>query len=239
VKTVHIALAPISALVWGYEQIKEFVSTKVAEKLKGVPPECIVTPKPNVAGPALESLKYTGHEESLRDLYANLLAASMDSRTADGAHPAFVEIIRQLTPDEARLLSLFSVRRPFPILNVRYEYKNQSMRRGGQDILFHFSLLGEEAGCQLPQMTPSYISNICRLGLAEVPTFFEYTGAGVYDPLENHPTVLAAKEAIKSNEEWKVVVHRSGMRLTPLGKQFCNVCVVPHEQKVPPSPPDT
>ena len=40
-KTIHIALAPISVLVWGYDQIKVFVSTKVAEKLKDVPPEKI------------------------------------------------------------------------------------------------------------------------------------------------------------------------------------------------------
>jgi len=33
-KTVHIALAPVSALVWGYDQIKEFVSTKVSDRLK-------------------------------------------------------------------------------------------------------------------------------------------------------------------------------------------------------------
>src|SRR3990167_5011739 len=53
-KIVHIALAPVSALVWGYDQLKDFVSTKVADCLKNVPPENIVTPKPNVAGPALE-----------------------------------------------------------------------------------------------------------------------------------------------------------------------------------------
>ena len=82
-KTIHIVLAPVSALVWGYDQIKDFVSTRVAEKLRGVPPENIVAPKPNVAGPALESLKYTGHQEDLRELYANLLAASMDSRTIE------------------------------------------------------------------------------------------------------------------------------------------------------------
>jgi len=35
-KTIHIVLAPISALVWGYEQIKDFVSCKVAKKLENV-----------------------------------------------------------------------------------------------------------------------------------------------------------------------------------------------------------
>jgi hypothetical protein len=77
-KTIHIALAPISGLVWGYEQIKEFVCTRLAEKLKDVPPERIQTPEPNVVGPALEALRYTGHEDNLRELYANLLATSLD-----------------------------------------------------------------------------------------------------------------------------------------------------------------
>lgn len=122
-KSVHVALAPVSALVWGYDQIKDFVSTKVAERLRNVSPENVVSPKPNVAGPALEALRYTGHESSLSDLYANLLAASMDKATASGAHPAFVEIIKQLTPDEAKLVSLFIHPMAFPIITVRWEYK--------------------------------------------------------------------------------------------------------------------
>ena len=52
-KIIHIALAPISALVWGYDTIKDFVSTRVAEKLKHVPLSNIKTPEPHVVGPAL------------------------------------------------------------------------------------------------------------------------------------------------------------------------------------------
>lgn len=241
-KTIHIVLAPVSALVWGFEQIKDFISTKVAEKLKDVPPENIATPKPNVAGPALESLKYTGHEETLRDMYANLLAASMDTRTANGAHPAFVEIIRQLTPDEARLLRLFVQHRPFPLVNVRREYKVETpTESGGTDVLVHFSLLGWEAGCDFPDMTPAYIDNLCRLGLAQVPapSLFEYTGPGVYDPLEKNPKVESVKKKIESSEKYKAVIERTGLIVTELGKQFCRVCVISHDQKGLPRRTDT
>ena len=185
-KTVHIALAPVSALVWGHDQIKEFVSTKVTERLRNVPPENIISPKPNVAGPALESLRYTGHEESLSDMYANLLATAMDSSTALGAHPAFVEIIRQLTPDEAKLVSLFLQDIAFPLLNVRWEYKEQTEeRKGGLDVLVNHSQLGEAAGCEFNHLVPAYIHNLCRPGLADVPAMFVYMSPGVYDTLEN------------------------------------------------------
>ncbi len=230
-KTIHVVLAPVSALVWSYDQIKDFVSTKVAEKLKDVPPENISTPKPNVAGPALESLKYTGHEEMLRDMYANLLAASMDTRTAGGAHPAFVEIIRQLTPDEARLLRLFTQHRAFPLLTVRREFKVETATKsGGQNILIHFSLLGWEAGCELPDMTPIYIDNLCRLGLAETPMTLGYTTPGIYEPLEKHPKIESVKKEIESNGQWISVLRHEMLRVTELGKQFCKICVISHEQ---------
>ena len=226
-KTVHIALAPVSALVWGYDQVKEFVSTKVADRLKNVPPENIVSPKPNVAGPALESLRYTGHESSLSDLYANLLAASMDRSTAHGAHPAFVEIIKQLTPDEAKLVGLFVREMAFPLLDVRWEFKNPTPEKtGGKEVLVNFSLLGGIAQCEFPQLTPTYIDNLCRLGLAEVPAMLQYTGQGVYDLLENSSEVQLQKLQIEQDPELKITFGRKALRVTELGKQFARICVL-------------
>jgi hypothetical protein len=225
-KTVHIALAPVSALVWGYDQIKDFVSSKVADRLKNVPPENIVSPKPNVAGPALESLRYTGHEETLSDMYANLLAASMDKATAEGAHPAFVEIIKQLTPDEAKLVGLFLSEMPFTLVDVRWEFKAQTEERmGGKEVLVNFSHLGDLAGCEFKHLVPAYIDNLCRLGLAEIPSMFVYMSPGVYDPLEKSPVVERLKQQIELNPELKATIKRKGLRVTELGKQFAGICV--------------
>ncbi|MGY6037925.1 DUF4393 domain-containing protein [Aeromonas sp. AE23HZ002T15] len=231
-KTIHIALAPVSVLVWGYDQLKEFLSTRVAEKLKDVPPECIVTPKPNVAGPTLEALRYTGHEESLRDMYANLLAASMDSRTAQGAHPAFVEIIKQLTPDEARILKLFFPVRALPLISAQKAYRAPTATKNGSiELLKDFSLLGWEAGCEHPEQTPTYLNNLCRLGLAEIPVMYEYTTPGVYDALENHELIQKLKNDYSSDEQFTLHFFRGGLKVTALGRLFCETCVVSHDAK--------
>ncbi|AXV67616.1 DUF4393 domain-containing protein (plasmid) [Pseudoalteromonas lipolytica] len=234
-KTVNVALAPVKGLVWGYEQIEEFVSSKVSEKLQNTPEEEIVTPKPNVAGPALESLRYTGHEESLRELYANLLAASMDSMTSARAHPGFVEILKQITPDEAKLLKLFTHHRPFPLLDVRQE-STEAGKRGGRDILKSFSTLGEEAGCENANLTPSYLDNLSRLGLIEIPTFFEYTAPNVYDQLESHPTIESIKQQLNNLPNQQCQIQRRGAQVTQLGRQFINICVIDHAAKRPPKP---
>ena len=36
-KSIHLALAPVSALVWGYEKIKDYLNKTLAEKLADVP----------------------------------------------------------------------------------------------------------------------------------------------------------------------------------------------------------
>lgn len=226
-KTVHIALAPISALVWGYEQLKEFISTKVAERLQNIPPENIITPKPNIAGPILESLRYTGHEPSLSELYANLLATAMDKSSADGAHPAFVEIIKQLTSDEAKLISLLQRKTAYPIITLRKEYRSQKEgNSGGFDVISNYSHLGALAQCEFPEMTPSYIDNLCRLGLSEVPVLFQYTSKGVYDALESDPKIKTMVVSLDSDVDWKPVIERKGLRVTQLGTQFIKTCVV-------------
>lgn len=190
------------------------------------PPENIVTPKPNIAVPALEALRYTGHESSLSDLYANLLAASMDKSTAQGAHPAFVEIIKQLTPDEAKIVGLFIHDMVFPLLDVRRDYKNPTLEKsGGFFVLVNFSQLGFIAKCEFPHLTPTYIDNLCRLGLAEIPAMFQYTGKGVYDPLENAPEIQQLKMTIEQNAEFNCVFNRKGLRVTEMGKQFARICV--------------
>ena len=135
-KTVHVLLAPVSGLVWGYNQIKEFVGTRVAEKLREVPEERLRPPEPNIGGPALESLRYTEHKEDLRELYASLLATAMDSATLAQAHPAFVEIIRQLSSDEAKIIRSLAYSGTRSMIDVRNHRDTHPV--GGRWVPKHF-----------------------------------------------------------------------------------------------------
>ncbi|WP_460163465.1 DUF4393 domain-containing protein [Pseudomonas sp. S2_F03] len=232
-KAINVALAPVGMLVWGYEKCQEFISTKVADRLKDVPPEDIITPKPNVAGPAIEALRFTGHEESLRDMYANLLATAMDKNTSDGAHPAFVEIIKQLTPDEARLIAYFMEPKPFPLITVRSESKANG---GGFDAMKSVSLFGREANLEISNLIPSYLDNLRRLGLIQIPESYSYTGPGVYDELEGSESVVAMKQYIEQVQEERVCrFDRKAVVVTSLGRQFGSVCVNDHQE--PPKNP--
>lgn len=224
-KTVNVALAPVSALIWGYDHIKDFVDNKVAEKLQNTPEENIITPPPHVAGPALESLKYTGSIEELRELYANLLASSMDKATTKEAHPCFVEIIKQLSADEAKLLTAFISLEQEPILTVKNMREDNS---GGRDQFRHFTVLGERTGISDHNIIPNYLDNLCRLGIIEIPDSYSLLGEHIYKHLEEHPFVLAHKNYIDQLDGRKYDVEKKTIKLTGLGRQFVNTCVKDH-----------
>jgi len=226
-KTVNLALAPLEGVVWGYEKIKNIFMPKVEQRLKNVPPENIITPKINVAGPIVEALRYTGSEEALSDLYANLLATSMDKDTATTAHPAFTEIIKQLTPDEARIIALFQGDPYMPLVDIRQQTKMKP-EQGHFTLLPNYSHLGEMAGCEHPTLVPAYIDNLIRLGLMEIPSGLSYTLPGIYDQLESSETAQSIKRAIESqNSDHEIDFKRKFLIITALGKQFAKVCVVP------------
>jgi hypothetical protein len=150
----------------------------------------------------------------------------MDIRTASIAHPSFVEIIKQLTPDEARLMRYFSTGVPLPVITVRADLEDG---RGGIDSIVNFSVFGEQAGCEHPPLSPSYLDNLSRLGLIEVADKF-YTAPSAYDELENHPSIVEAKKQINDIEGQKVTVQQRLVEVTRLGGQFINACVIDHRE---------
>ncbi len=222
-KTINIALAPISALVWGYEKISEFVQTKVAEKLKNVAEENIVTPDPAVVGPAMEALKFTGNNEILSELYANLIANSMDKNTIKKAHPGFVEIIKNMTSDEGLILKVFMPNVYKPIMDIKLKIK--SGNGGEHNLLSNYSIIGIEAGCKYTDLTPQYIDNLCRLGLLSVPPGRHLIGENAYNSLIK-TKAYENLQATYENERTGITQIKKYIELTELGILFKQACVI-------------
>ncbi|KAF3984312.1 MAG: DUF4393 domain-containing protein [Methylococcales symbiont of Hymedesmia sp. n. MRB-2018] len=227
-RTVNAALMPVRGLVWGIEKIEEFVNSKVSKKLENTPTDKICSPDPAVAGPALESLRYTGHKEKLSELYANLLASAMDLDTAKTAHPGFVEIIRNMSSDEAKVLEYIIKHQVAPIVNII-----RVLAKQGGEVAVHelVSTLGVDAGCEHKDLTASYLINLERLGLVEIPRESHLTKADAYDRISNDPSVKTALEQLnKAGEESKGELKKYYVRGTVFGKQFSNACVVSRDK---------
>lgn len=76
-KAINAALAPLR--IWIAQREYNVAETEklLEKKLEKVGAENIVSPEAYVAVPAIQAISYSMNSEELRDLYANLLAASM------------------------------------------------------------------------------------------------------------------------------------------------------------------
>lgn len=169
-KAINIALFPLEAVVWGYEEIRSNVITGLQEKLSKTDASKIIRPDPRIAVPTIEALKYVGHDADLREIFTSLLASSMHADYSYKVHPAFVHVINQLGSDEAKLLKHILKSEYFPLI-AEASYSGGShddahtMFQGLRD---NFIEICNDAGINNIDVCPIYFDNLRRLNLIEV-----------------------------------------------------------------------
>jgi hypothetical protein len=107
-RSVKVLLAPIRGFCWCWEKIEQMITEGVEKRLASRPQENIKTPEPEIAVPLIQTLFYTAQKETLREMYLNLLANSMDKSQDKIVHPSFVDIIRQMDYLDATLFKILS-----------------------------------------------------------------------------------------------------------------------------------
>lgn len=75
----------------------------IKTELSRVEKQNLIEPKLNIVGPALEASKYYISSTEHRKMFAKLIASSMDKEKTNLVHPAFTEIIKQMSPLDAKL----------------------------------------------------------------------------------------------------------------------------------------
>jgi len=131
-------------------------------------------------------LRYTGHEESLRELYANLLATSIDSEPLPQL-TSIRRLIKNMAPDEAKIMRFFATRRPYPVVDLKIIFKEDA---ASFTLNRNVSLIGVDAGCEHVALAATYLDNLCRLGLIEVPFSHQIKDEKTYEPIETHSNVV-------------------------------------------------
>ena len=223
-RAIKAALAPVEKWVLQCEYNIEETKKLLEEKLKDVPPELIQPPEAHIAVPALQYISYCMDNEELRNMYANLLANSMNEVVKNGVHPGFVEIIKQLCPDEAKILRYFSTYTVIPTITLKYVNE----KREWMEVVKNFSDVGELTQCEKPFEVNKYFDNLIRLGLLESSQGLVFlTDKKLYEPLKNHWYILPRTDelALQKSAYNKVEFQESFVALTDYGKSFCSICL--------------
>jgi hypothetical protein len=176
-------------------------------------------PGPDGHGPLGEE---TGDAELLRRRFSELLDRSTAAAPEPGIHPAFRRIIDEISPDEARIIRLFHGDGPQPVVHV---VASPRIGSGGSTVLENLSLIGDRAGCHHPDLAPSYLENLTRLGVVKIHEE-ELIDHDDYELIETRPEFHAAEERIEEELRQRPKAERRTAKLTALGERFCEVCLV-------------
>ncbi|HWK60786.1 MAG TPA: DUF4393 domain-containing protein [Eoetvoesiella sp.] len=219
-ETINHALLPLAALNYGIRKAKNYFAERfpneMSEKAAAIPSEHLIEPKTSLAGPALQGLAFTHEENELREMFLNLLTTSMDDRIASNAHPAFVEIIKQLTTTEAQILKIFIPREVSPIIAIRAKELNQS---GSTQLATHIlNLYKKDEPAELDELS-AMVDNWIRLGLLEVDYGSYLTAPEAYDWAEKRPEFIRIQSSIDESSK-KIEIQRGLMRRTKFGENF-------------------
>jgi hypothetical protein len=229
-KAINNVLLPLAMINFAFDKAREYFEKQFALQfeplVRQIPADSIVEPKASIAGPALQGLAFSHEEPALRDMYLNLLASAMDGRIAEGAHPAFAEIIKQLSGEDARLLKIpLSTSNTLPIAEVRLRLNNWRIVLGQyaysvlirhlQDIVHRST--GESS--VVPRMS-AMVDNWIRLGLVSVDyTSFarRHTGEDLYAYVHKRPEY---KNCIETYGKTRIAIVKGVLQRTSFGEDF-------------------
>ena len=156
---------------------------------------------------------------ALRARGAELLRRSADVEPGDEdeAHPAYVRILDELAPDEARVLRLMMIEGEQPAVDVRTGgalgmLKDELVEPG-------LNMIAMEAGLRRPEHVKRHLHNLYRLGLIWFSRE-QLEDPARYQVLEAQPEVA---QAMAKAGRGRTV--RRSIGLTPFGVDFCRTCL--------------
>ncbi len=198
------------------------------DKIENVPTEKLIEPKISLIGPALEASKYYIEEKELREMFANLVANSINSEKTNFVHHAFVEIIKQLSPLDANNLELFDGFSTLPIVQIQY------VTPGGSLMLNDNVFLGSDTTLTNVDENSTSITNLSRLGLVNIDysnhvnlDYSLFTNSKIFQDYKERffSTSLSHEHNQSPVHDDYLDIRKGKVRISPLGSSFIKACV--------------
>lgn len=216
-RAINAAFSGLDQWILNKEYNVEETKKLLEKKLENTNPEKIVAPEAYVAVPAIQAISYSMNSNELRNMYANLLANSMNQDTKDLVHPSFVEIIKQMSPSDAILFKIIYDSPLKPVIDLSINYESG----GNNDYIYNLTWINSYSSSTIRIC----IDNLIRLGLIEIPFGKNYTSDSIYESVRNNShyidshLILSQKNIGTINEDKKVIT------CTELASSFYNICI--------------
>ncbi len=155
-------------------------------------------------------------------MFASLLSAAMNVDLKSSAHPSFVDIIKSMNSDDARVLSALTKRQPYPIMDIAISIVGENTH---MHLSKNLSLIGVDAKLADPWSSPVSLINLERMGLCEIIKSKHLSNEALYTEIQEHPAVKAFIAQQESQEKVKCVFFKGAIELTSFGESFVRTCL--------------
>lgn len=220
-RAINAALSSLDCWILTKENNVAKTKLLLEKNLENVNPDKIVSPEPYVAVPAIQALSYSMESDELRNMYANLLAKSMHIDSKKYVHPSFSEIIKQLSPVDARIFQKISDTQFFGIVDLVSEsdYSKEFDMYTSYNVL-ETNISGFNIASHQIQSASFDLLN--RLGLINIQDD-SLTDNYVYSRIELSSEYQSLKKLHTS--EKNVTSKKKSFSITSFGSLFAKVCV--------------
>ena len=213
------------------EYERKMFEQSLDDRLKGKKEEELIEPNLCVLIPALQAAAYTIGSNELRNLYANLLANAMIKDRCNYVHPAFVEIIKQMSHVDALILNELCKRTKdnlIPIVSIINNKKTDSIVPINYQ-LFAINITG--LSILSHDLQSSCIDNLCRLGIIRLPEYVSCSDEAAYNRILESDEYKECYQLLeKYNEarhlDYKIEPLNKVIEFTDFGRLFCQICVI-------------
>lgn len=149
--------------------------------MESIPEDKIVNVVPEIGVPIAEKLAYV-HDDHLAEMYTKLLATASNVDTQGNAHPSFVNVINNLSPDEAQLLEYFVMHDAAPCC-----WAQAVIPSSGSHSILGGPFLPDELTSSLvfPENVNAYLDNLDGLGLLNIRHDAWLSDPAIYVPIES------------------------------------------------------
>lgn len=224
-RSAKALLSPVRAFLWSWERIEQLVVDGVNRRFDKIPEEQRKTPDPEIAVPLIQALTYTAQNDTLREMYLNLLTNSMDTAMDKNVHPSFVDLIKQMSALDAKVFETLARETGYQkVINPNVTIKDQGkifvsacpewfmgLKIDGHDIFD----------------TSASMLRLSKFGLIEL-MFDRTAGNERYDELKTHPELIPILDQYRKVNpilELELTATHSILYVNEYGRQFKRACM--------------
>ena len=225
-RTVRALLSPVRGLCWGIETIEQIMTSGVTKKLENVLQEKIHAPEPEIAVPIMLALTYTAQNDTLREMFLNLLANSMNSDFDKVVHPSYVEIVKQMNHLDAVVFAKLGQTSSKYIKAI-----TPNIAIKGTDKVFSDAMPQWFVGWSVENFDIFDVSaclvRLARLGLVEL-MYDRTAGKDGYENLESSVLITSIFDkhvGEKSNLGLELTATHNVLYVNEFGRQFAKACL--------------